>query len=500
MQVVWFKRDLRTNDHRPLVEAAKRGPTMGLYLYEPSLFRARDFDPSHLIFINESLDDLRRNLAEIGAMLVIRRAEAVEAFKKLHRELRIDGLWSHEETGTLLTYARDRAVKLWADEAGVPWKEFPQNGVVRRLKSREGWANRWRKRMTARILSPPGGIVSPCLADHGPILSLRDLGLPPSARTDVQTGGEGQARKTLDDFLSARGVNYRKDMSSPVSAETGCSRISPYLAWGNISLRQVFQSSQRRRAEVQELLQEGADVDRRWTASLASFNSRLRWHCHFMQKLEDQPDLEQTNMCRAYDGLRENEFDDDLFEAWRAGRTGYPMVDACMRALHQTGWINFRMRAMLVSFACYHLWLHWKPVADELSRLFLDYEPGIHYAQTQMQAGVTGINTIRIYSPIKQILDQDPHGVFLKRWLPELQGVPESRLAEPHKMTADEQRRAGCAIGKDYPAPIVDHASAYKAARKRMYSLKGRAETRREAEKVYRKHGSRKRPRRREED
>ena len=100
-----------------------------------------------------------------------------------------------------------------------------------------------------------------------------------------------------------------------------------------------------------------------------------------MQKLEDEPEIEFRNFNRAYDGLREDEFNDEYFEAWCHGRTGYPMVDACMRALHQTGWINFRMRAMLVSFASYHLWLHWRQPALYLARLFLDYEPGIHYSQ-----------------------------------------------------------------------------------------------------------------------
>ena len=167
-----------------------------------------------------------------------------------------------------------------------------------------------------------------------------------------------------------------------------------------------------------------------------------------------------------------------------------------MRALHHHGWINFRMRAMLVSFASYQLWLHWRPSALHLARLFLDYEPGIHYAQVQMQSGVTGINTFRIYSPIKQVRDQDPSGEFIRRFCPELAHVPAEHLAEPHRMSGEQQLRSGCVIGRDYPEPIVDHGEAYRLARTRMYAVKGSQEAREEARRVFEKHGSRRGPRR----
>ena len=216
-----------------------------------------------------------------------------------------------------------------------------------------------------------------------------------------------------------------------------------------------------------------------------------------MQKLEDEPDLEFQNLCRTYDGLRENEFSQERFEAWKRGMTGYPMVDACMRAVAATGWLNFRMRAMVVSFASYHLWLHWRETGIHLGRAFLDFEPGIHYSQVQMQSGTTGINTIRIYSPAKQVRDQDPKGDFIRRWLPELRHVPDQFLAEPHLMPKTEQRQSDCEIGKDYPLPLVDHATAYKEARRRIMSVRRKPESQEAAQRVYIKHGSRKKTGRR---
>jgi deoxyribodipyrimidine photo-lyase len=253
-------------------------------------------------------------------------------------------------------------------------------------------------------------------------------------------------------------------------------------------MREVHQSTESRIAE----LTAGGAADRAFAHALRGFAGRLRWHCHFMQKLEDEPDIEFRNFSRATDGLRESDFDRARFDAWCAGRTGFPMVDACMRSLCATGWLNFRMRAMLVSFAAYHLWLHWREPGHFLARQFLDFEAGIHWSQMQMQSGTTGINTLRIYSPTKQALEHDPQGVFIRRWLPELVAVPLQRLAEPWLMSPAEQQAAGCVIGRDYPAPIVDAAGAVAFAKQRLYGLRGSAAARTEAAAIQQRHGSRK--------
>jgi deoxyribodipyrimidine photo-lyase len=308
------------------------------------------------------------------------------------------------------------------------------------------------------------------------------LGVPPHGKA-LQPGGEATAQAVLREFLDGRGRDYRRALSSPLTAEAGCSRLSPHLAFGTVSMRTVHQATEAAIART---------PDRALAYALRGFAGRLRWHCHFMQKLEDEPRIEFQNFARVCDGLREGDFNDAHFAAWCEGRTGYPMVDACMRSLRATGWLNFRMRAMLVSFASHHLWLHWREPGLFLARQFLDFEPGIHWSQMQMQSGTTGINTLRMYSPSKQARDQDPDGVFIRRWCPELGRVPLPYLAEPWKMDISVQRMVACHIGTDYPAPIVDEKVALKCARDRLYGLRQTAQAREQASAVQARHGSRK--------
>ncbi len=466
-----------------------------LYVFEDEVITAPDFSAFHLRFIEEALEELDERVRAIGGTILQRRGSVVDVLEGIRASAGIEALWSHEETGNALTFARDRAVGAWCREHGIPWHEYPQTGVIRRLGNRDGWSDRWLERMRRPRWPVPERIPGPSAGDFeegvvawpGP----ETFGLDPAPGGGIQRGGASEGERWLESFLFRRGVNYRKDMSSPVEGWDGCSRISPYLSWGCLSMRTVYQEAQQRAWEVRDAVKAGEAVDRRWQGSLQSFLGRLRWHCHFMQKLEDEPEIEVRNFNRAYDGLRENDWNEAFFQAWCRGETGYPMVDACMRCLHATGWINFRMRAMLVSFASYHLWLHWKRPAEHLARVFLDYEPGIHYSQVQMQSGTTGINSIRIYSPAKQLRDQDLEGVFVKRWLPELEPVPAAALAEPYLLEPLEQRMLGVRIGENYPEPIVNHGEAYRGAKERMYARKGSAEARRHARDVQQRHGSR---------
>ncbi len=502
VQVVWCKRDLRVHDNAALAAAAASGGmVVVLYVLEPLLLHGETSDRRQWQFVFDSLRELDAALRARGAVLTVRHGDVVQALAELDDALRrlsgIECVHSHQETGCAITYSRDLAVGRFLRARGIRWVEHTQDGVVRRLGTRDGWSRIWDQRMAGAPLPPPERLLAAPteLAPPGELPELDALGLPSIGPCESQPGGEEAGRAALASFLSERGEGYQSAMSSPLFGWSACSRLSPHLAYGTVSLRTARHALAARQQELRSL-----PAARRggWLKSLVSFAGRLRWHCHFMQKLEDEPAIEQANMNRGFDGLREGEFDEGRFRAWAEGRTGYPMVDACMRSLRATGWLNFRMRAMLVSFGAYHLWLHWRPLGLHLARCFVDFEPGIHWSQMQMQSGVTGINTVRIYSPQKQLRDQDPEGVFVRRWVPELAAVPLSRLAEPHTMTAAEQEAAGCRIGVDYPAPIVDAQAAVALAKSRIYAARRTEAARSESARVFEQHGSRKRqPRRR---
>jgi deoxyribodipyrimidine photo-lyase len=457
--VVWFKRDLRVRDHAPLLDAAARGDVIALYIYEPELLHSPEFDPSHLAFLDDSLRELTSSLETLGVGLTTRVGEATDVLERLHSETAFTALHSHEETGNALTFARDRRVKRWTQARGIPWREWKQHGVLRGSAPRPAWPAHWDALMRQHPAPVPERINGPKLETDG-ILEPHDLGLPANHK-HIQRGGSSLGYGLLESFLAHRGRDYQRAMGSPDAGWDACSRLSPHLALGTVSLRETFQ----RNLEQFDVYKR---TDIPFARSLQSFNRRLHWHCHFLQKLEDMPELEFHNQNRAFDGLREAHFNRDHFDAFCAGQTGYPLVDACIRCLLATGWINFRMRAMLVSFAAHHLWLHWREVGVFLARHFLDFEAGIHWSQLQMQSAVTGTNTVRVYSAIKQAREQDPTGAFIRAWVPELAHVPLPHLHQPETTPPLIARM----VDLRYPEPIVVEKSALQIAKERVYRVK----------------------------
>lgn len=492
--VVWFKRDLRVHDHAPLLQAAAQGPVLCLAVVEPELWAQEDAALQHHVFWQESVMDLSRQLARCGISLQVAVGEVVEVLGRLWAAQPFSALYAHEETGNAFTYARDRAVARWCRAMGVAWHEMPQHGVVRALRNRNTWAARWQQHMGQPTLPAPapGSLRGPGLPWGSSAWPAPEaLGLAPTLPPARQLGGRREALKVLTDFLSDRCGEYRGGISSPLSAPSACSRLSPYLALGCLGVREVVQATHRRMTQL--ALTSGPEAARaqRQQRGLQGFISRLHWHCHFIQKLESEPELEWRNLHRGYDGLREEQADPARLNALMNGRTGWPLVDACVAMLHHTGWLNFRMRAMLVSVASYPLWLHWRPVGLWLAREFLDYEPGIHWSQMQMQAGTTGINTTRVYNPIKQAQDHDPHGHFVRRWLPALRRVPDTWLLEPWRMPEAVQAHCGVRVGVDIPVPLVDLAQATREAKARVHALRAQPAVRAARGAIVDKHGSR---------
>lgn len=479
MEIVWFKRDLRINDHTALTMASENGPCLALYILEPTLWHQADMSQRQYHFLTDCLSELDMELQKIGQKLVVKVGNAVTILQEITEQYDISGLWSHQETWNGWTYARDRRVLQWANSHAIPWHQPVQNGVIRRLKNRNGWAEKWHIQMKKPLMLAPGQLNS-INSPSDSLPTAEALGLNYDGYSIRQQGGRSHALLLLQSFLDDRGQSYTKEMSSPVTAFNSCSRLSSHLAFGTVSMREVVHALEKRHHQIKSI---AAGARGKWPSAFRSFSGRLRWHCHFIQKLEDEPRQEFENLHSAYNGLRENDFNTLYFEAWKAGKTGYPMIDACMRALIATGWLNFRMRAMLASFASFHLWLHWRQPALYLGGLFVDYEPGIHYSQMQMQSGTTGINSIRIYNPIKQGIDHDPEGEFIRSWIPELKNMPKEHIHRPW-LCPDQMN--------NYPLPIIDEKQARQCAADKMYGLRKNTNNLDETKKIVTKHASRK--------
>lgn len=452
LQVVWFKRDLRLVDHAPLYSAAKSGLVLPLYIVEPDYWQLPDTSWRHWSFVRDSLIDLDQALRAQQARLIIKVGEVISVLMAIRSFYPKLVLWSHEETNNRWTYERDLRVKKWCDVHNVIWHELPHNGVVRRLSVQDNWAKCRAERMQQTPLPAPAKLHVATTIASDPLPTLSDALFGSETRRKMQMGGRTNGLNTLDSFLHERVNQYLFSISKPGPAQWYCSRLSPHLTYGTLSVREVEQALQR-----QITLLDGRgdkpSLDRK--RNLNGFASRLIWREHFIQTFETDCKMEFACINPQYENMREPHHRDDFLLAWAQGQTGYPLVDACMRSLIERGWINFRMRSMLFSFASFVLWLDWRKTAPILARVFTDYEPGIHYPQCQIHAGTSNI-TLRIYNPIKQSQEQDPDGLFIKRFVPELRSVPTPFIHEPWLMPTPPA---------NYPARLIDHETVLPWAR-----------------------------------
>ena len=469
INIFWFKRDLRLLDNGPLNNAvSQKEKLLLIYCFEPSLKKNRHYSTKHWNFIKESINDLNIFLKNIDTHIHTYNKEITDVLKEIQEKFIVKKIFSHNETGLNVTFERDILLKEFCQNNSIQWEEEINNGVFRGLKNRKNWIKKWRDHMKSPVVLFKGEKNDFINIKKKQNFKVKDSKI-------LQKGGVSSGIKYLDSFLDSRHTKYQNNISKPEASRTSCSRLSPYMSWGNISTRYAWQ-------RAKEQIQNGKSK-----FQLNGFTSRLRWQAHFIQKFEMECQMEFRSVNKGYQNLVKP-VNKKYISAWEKGKTGYPLVDASMRCVVETGYLNFRMRALLVSFLTHHLWQPWQSGVIHLARNFLDFEPGIHYSQFQMQAGETGINMIRIYNPTKNAKEHDKEGVFIKKWIPELKKIPTPLLFEPWKMSLIDQETYECKIGKDYPNPIVEISETYKYAASKLWSIKSDPKVKEESSRILQKH------------
>jgi deoxyribodipyrimidine photo-lyase len=463
--LVWLRRDLRIHDHPALRAAVEAGAgVVPVFCFDDGLLKGRHASGARTQFLLESLAELDRALQARGSRLYVRRGPPQRELPALAREI---GARSVHFSADVSPFAlrRQAQVTRALGDAGVDAIAHPGVFAVDHLEPIRTGAGEpytvftpfyrtWLEQPRRAVLGAPRSLPGPDkAASAGELPRLRELGLEQEC-SDPMAGGEPAGREALGHFLAAPVDGYEEGRDSLTGQSV--SRLSPYLHFGCISAR-----------EVETRIPDGPGG--------VAFRRQICWRDFYAHVLGHFPANARSEHQQRYRGRIRWSHAEKRFEAWCEGRTGYPVVDAGMRQLRREGWMHNRARVLVGSFLTKDLGIDWRWGERWFMRLLLDGDEASNNGNWQWIASV-GVDPQpafrRIFSPSRQQERFDPGGGYVRRYLPELARVPDRYLSEPWTMPAGVQAAAGCTIGHDYPAPIVDHGKARADALER-YRLPG---------------------------
>ena len=464
--LVWHRADLRTVDNAALSAAAEDGRPCPVFVIDPRYYGGDGLAcDARLRFLHECLTDLDRQYRDRGSSLALREGDPRAVLRELLDDA--DALYCNRATTARHGRRVAEGVRSWPEtttfaDDGIcrPDARHPDGTVA--VDTRGGDTDEWADGCEAYFEGEPAprpdALPDNQVESTTSVAAVEERYDVTPEKTGVPSGGTVAGNERLSAFCE-RISDYPATVSPPAAAEERSSRLSPYLAFGALSTRQVYQ-------RVDSLpAGRGASM----------FRSRLYWNRHYTQKLADWPGWTERAVNPVFRGLFRDEHDPELVAAWQEGRTGFPMVDAAMRALVETGYINFRMRALAATVFGYVLREWWRRGADFMYRHLVDADAAINYTQWQSQLNLTGVHPVRVYDPAKQLREYDPDGEFVREYVPELAPLPDEHLVRPAKAPLVVQDEAGVRIGEDYPRPVVDYERRAAAARETYARLDDRA-------------------------
>jgi deoxyribodipyrimidine photo-lyase len=455
--LLWLRRDLRVHDHPALFEAVRRHPAVvPAFVVDDTPRRSFRAARNRRWFLARSLLHLRDELERRGGTLEVRVGPPERVVPELADAHGATAVYVSREYGPY-GRRRDGAVRTALSAIGVEWREKP--GVLMQepedLRTAAGRAPRtfaaFHRRLQAlpprRVLAPPRRIPAPAepsaSGQRASEQAIARLEVEPTAELELlPEPGERVARARLARWCDGGLKSYGELRDLP--GRRGTSGLSADLRGGLLSPAELL-------ARVTDTSSDGA----------AEYARQLAWHDFYALQLFDDPSFATRSMRAAFEDAPWQD-DPAAFAAWRDGVTGYPLVDAGMRQLRRSGWMHNRVRMVAASFLTKHLLIDWRLGARHFLDELVDGDLGSNAGGWQWAAssGPDAQPYFRIFNPVRQGTRFDPEGEYVRRWVPELSRVPSARIHEPWKMTPGEQREAGCRIGADYPAPIVDHATA----------------------------------------